>query len=83
MTRLLDDRYLVLCIPMIETVLWQALACNCEPVPCDRKSQRLLEVLVTSFFLTSVGFLVVSTFLATSCNPMDSYVLRDVRLSAT
>ncbi|CAE7361624.1 ZDHHC1 [Symbiodinium pilosum] len=49
--------YLVLCIPMIETVLWQ--------------------VLVTSFFLTSVGFLVVSTFLATSCNPMDSYVLRD------
>ena len=79
---LLDNRYLVLCIPMIETVLWQALACNREPVQCDRK-QRLLEVLVTSFFLISVGFLVVSTFLATSCNPMDSYVLRDVRLSAT
>ena len=40
------------------------------------------QVLVTSFFLISVGFLVVSTFIATSCNPMDHFVLRDVRAPA-
>jgi len=49
--------YLVLCIPMIETLAAQ--------------------VVVSVFFVLSVGSLVVSTFLATKCNPMDPYVLRD------
>ncbi|CAE7638458.1 ZDHHC11 [Symbiodinium sp. CCMP2456] len=37
----------------------------------------LAQVLVTCFFLVSVGFLVVSTFRATKCNPIDPFVLRD------
>jgi len=37
----------------------------------------LAQVLVTCFFLISVGFLVVSTFRATKCNPIDPFVLRD------
>jgi len=52
--------YLIICIPMIETVAAQ--------------------VVVTSCFVISVIFLVVSTFLATKCDPMDPYVLRDESL---
>lgn len=52
--------YLIICIPMIETVAAQ--------------------VVVTSCFVISVIFLVVSTFIATKCDPMDPYVLRDESL---
>lgn len=38
------------------------------------------QVVVTSCFVISVIFLVVSTFIATKCDPMDPYVLRDESL---